>query len=77
METKSTGAHPRSANMTCEVKGTKAVITIDLGADALKAARPSSSGKTKLTGSTGGQPFAVGVAGHVHTIQVNSFSKTV
>lgn len=77
MEVKTTGATPRMSNMTCEVKGSKAVITIDLGADALKLARPSKSGKTKLTGSTGGQPFAVGIGGHVHTIQVNAYAKGV
>jgi hypothetical protein len=41
-------------NVTHEVRGDKLVITIDIGAQAIQAAPPSSSGKTYLVGTTGG-----------------------
>ena len=42
-------------NVTHEVKGDKLIITVDVGQGALDAAPRSSSGKTQLVGTTGGQ----------------------
>jgi hypothetical protein len=41
-------------NVSFETTGTKLVITVDIGPEALKAAPPSATGKTRLVGSTGG-----------------------
>jgi hypothetical protein len=41
-------------NVTHEVKGDKLIITVDISQSAITAAPPSSSGKTKLVGTTGG-----------------------
>lgn len=41
-------------NVVHDVKANKLVITVDLGAAALMAARPSATGKTNLVASTGG-----------------------
>ncbi len=38
-------------NVNYEVKANKLVITVDIGADAVKAAPPSKSGATKLVGN--------------------------
>ena len=42
-------------NVTHKVEGDKLIITVNVGADACTAAPPSSSGKTQLVGTTGGQ----------------------
>jgi len=42
-------------NVTHEIKGDKLIITVDVGVGACTAAPPSSSGKTQLIGTTGGQ----------------------
>lgn len=41
-------------NVDYEIKGDKLVITVDIGQQAIKAAPPSSTGKTNLVGSTSG-----------------------
>ena len=47
-------------NVKTEVKGTTLTITVDLSPAAIKEARPSASGKTRLLASSGGSiPFAV------------------
>jgi hypothetical protein len=40
-------------NVTTEVKANKLIITIDISKAAVDKAAPSSSGKTKLVGTTG------------------------
>jgi hypothetical protein len=42
-------------NVTHKVEGDKLIITVDVGAGACAAAPSSSTGKTKLVGTTGGQ----------------------
>jgi hypothetical protein len=47
-------------NISHEIKGDKLIVTIDIGDGAVKAAPPSSSGKTMLVATTGGAlPLAV------------------
>ena len=41
-------------NVTHIVEGDRLIITVDIGAAAIKAAPPSASGKTFLVGTTGG-----------------------
>lgn len=43
-----------SHNCTGEVKGDKLILTVDISEAALKAAAPSSQGKTLIVGGTGG-----------------------
>ncbi len=41
-------------NVNFQAEGSKLVITVDISPAAIKAAPPSSSGKTALVGTTGG-----------------------
>lgn len=41
-------------NVECVVKGTKLIVTMDIGPASLAKAKPSASGKTNLVASTGG-----------------------
>ena len=51
-------------NVKTEVKGTTLIVTIDLSPAAIKEAKPSASGKTRLLATSGGSlPVSVpGVA---------------
>jgi hypothetical protein len=61
-------------NVSHEIKGDKLIITIDVGPQAIKAAPPSSSGKTMLVGTTGGA-VAVDVRGASVTFAINVMAK--
>lgn len=51
-------------NVTTEIKGSKLILTMDIGAATLSSAPMSSSGKTKLAASTGGPlPIALPTGG--------------
>lgn len=62
-------------NVNYEVKANKLVITVDIGADAVKAAPPSKSGATKLVATTGGACPIPTSAGTSLTFAVNVMSK--
>lgn len=55
-------------NVTCEVKGTKLIITCDISAAMIKKAPPSGTGKTLLVASTGG---AMPIDGQVIKVALN------
>lgn len=61
-------------NVSHEIKGDKLIITVDVGAQALKAAPPSSSGKTMLVGTTGGA-LPVDLKGQSVTFALNVMAK--
>ena len=62
-------------NITTELKNGKLVITIDVTAASLKAAKPSATGKTLIVASSqGNKPIEIG-GGKSVTIGVNAYIK--
>ena len=62
-------------NVTHEVKGDKLIITVDVGAGACAAAPPSSTGKTQMVGTTGGQMPIVSPKGWTVGFALNVMAK--
>ena len=61
-------------NVSHEVANGELVIRVKIDASTLAAAPPSSSGKTRLVGSTGG-PLAIAVPGATVTFSLNVMNK--
>ena len=57
-------------NITSKLVGKKLILEIDLSDDAIAAAEPSATGKTRLVASTRGAKEAPGVAGVTFSVNV-------
>jgi hypothetical protein len=62
-------------NVTHKVEGTTLIIKVEVGVAALNAAPPSSSGKTMLVGTTGGQVSISSPAGWAVGFALNVMAK--
>jgi hypothetical protein len=64
-------------NVTHEIKGDSLIITVQIGSEACVAAPPSSSGKTMLVATTGGQVAVQGPKGWALGFALNVMGKRV